>query len=218
MANARQFMAARTSAWSGKALPYDAEVEYLETTGEQWINTGVMPDYTLTATFDVEVLPTTNIIRFSGSRVGEERSFMFSISQTAGVINDYGSGDKGNRIQVSHFRPSYHIGRLSLEFGNRYIKDLSTGQDISRGITVGPTSAGLPTRPMLLWALQDRSNVITGSVGRIFAANYSLDNAIVRDFIPVRIGTVGYLYDRVGVKLFGNSGTGDFIIGPDKTT
>jgi hypothetical protein len=31
----------------------------------------------------------------------------------------------------------------------------------------------------------------------------------------VRKGTVGYLYDRVSGKLFGNAGTGDFVLGPD---
>ena len=35
------------------------------------------------------------------------------------------------------------------------------------------------------------------------------------DLIPVRIGTVGYMYDRVSGQLFGNAGTGNFILGPD---
>ena len=42
------------------------------------------------------------------------------------------------------------------------------------------------------------------------------DNKI-RDLIPVRVGNVGYMYDKVSRQLFGNSGTGDFILGPDKT-
>ena len=39
MANARQFMAARTASWNGKRLPYDAEVEWLECVGLQYIVT-----------------------------------------------------------------------------------------------------------------------------------------------------------------------------------
>ena len=48
------------------------------------------------------------------------------------------------------------------------------------------------------------------------------DNGIsIRDFIPVRFTnslgqTEGAMYDRVSGQLFGNSGTGEFIIGPDK--
>ena len=41
------------------------------------------------------------------------------------------------------------------------------------------------------------------------------NNVIVRYFIPVRVGTVGYMYDRVSGQLFGNQGTGDFVLGPD---
>lgn len=37
----------------------------------------------------------------------------------------------------------------------------------------------------------------------------------VIDFIPVRIGQVGYMFDRVSGTLFGNSGTDNFIVGSD---
>lgn len=36
------------------------------------------------------------------------------------------------------------------------------------------------------------------------------------DYNPVRIGNVGYMYDKVSCQLFGNNGTGNFILGPDK--
>jgi hypothetical protein len=38
---------------------------------------------------------------------------------------------------------------------------------------------------------------------------------MLRDFIPVRKGTTGYMYDKVSGQLFGNSGSGNFILGPD---
>ena len=38
---------------------------------------------------------------------------------------------------------------------------------------------------------------------------------LVRNFIPVRIGTVGYLYDRISKRLFENQGTDAFVLGPD---
>ena len=43
----------------------------------------------------------------------------------------------------------------------------------------------------------------------------SLNNIVLRDLIPVRVGKVGYMYDKVSGQLFGNSGTGEFILGPD---
>ena len=51
-----------------------------------------------------------------------------------------------------------------------------------------------------------------------FSATDVNSDELAVDLIPVRKGTVGYIYDRVSGQLFGNQGTGDFIIGPDKTT
>lgn len=41
------------------------------------------------------------------------------------------------------------------------------------------------------------------------------DGVLKLDLIPVRVGNVGYMYDRVTGNLYGNSGSGNFIIGPD---
>ena len=35
------------------------------------------------------------------------------------------------------------------------------------------------------------------------------------DFIPVRVGQVGAMYNKVNGQLYYNAGTGDFILGPD---
>lgn len=50
---------------------------------------------------------------------------------------------------------------------------------------------------------------------RLFSLQIYEDDVLVRDYIPVRIGNVGYMYDLVSKKLLGNSGTGEFILGPD---
>lgn len=44
---------------------------------------------------------------------------------------------------------------------------------------------------------------------------YDSSGSLVLNLIPVRCGTVGYMYDRVSGTLFGNDGTGDFIVGAD---
>ena len=50
---------------------------------------------------------------------------------------------------------------------------------------------------------------------KIYSCRIWENNTLVRDFIPVRIGTVGYLYDEIGGGLYGNSVTGDFVLGAD---
>lgn len=52
----------------------------------------------------------------------------------------------------------------------------------------------------------------------MFSASAIVNDTMVRDFIPVRIGEVGYLLDLVEWKLYTNSGTGAFNVGSDKQT
>lgn len=53
--------------------------------------------------------------------------------------------------------------------------------------------------------------------GKIYNAFiYNSNNDRILDLIPVRKGQVGYMYDKVSGQLFGNGGTGNFILGPDK--
>lgn len=43
---------------------------------------------------------------------------------------------------------------------------------------------------------------------------YNNEKSIMR-LIPVRIENVGYMPDKVSKQLFGNQGTGNFVLGPD---
>ena len=53
---------------------------------------------------------------------------------------------------------------------------------------------------------------------RIYSLSMTSGGVLVRDFIPVRVGQIGYLYDKVSGELFGNSGSGSFTLGNDVTT
>jgi hypothetical protein len=55
----------------------------------------------------------------------------------------------------------------------------------------------------------------TGSSGNYYYFKIYRNDVLVFDGIPVRIGATGYMYDRVSGQLFGNSGTGNFVLGPD---
>lgn len=50
---------------------------------------------------------------------------------------------------------------------------------------------------------------------RIRRFSVKLHGELILDYIPVRVGQVGYMYDKVSGRLFGNSGTGTFVLGAD---
>lgn len=58
------------------------------------------------------------------------------------------------------------------------------------------------------------TNYFTGAIYSFTITEY---DQVVHDFIPVRIGSLGYMYDRITGQLLGNIGTGSFTLGPDIT-
>lgn len=49
----------------------------------------------------------------------------------------------------------------------------------------------------------------------LFQMMDSTGEELIYDLIPVRIGDDGFMYDRISGELFGNEGTGAFVLGPD---
>lgn len=168
--------------------PYDSEVEYLESTGTQYIITNT-------------TISNKAIIDMVGSaRTGDVVVFMLSPYNATNYSNGFsqyqnsmvGVFDVGTRrlYEVVYNSSSMNVNGISV---SRYIKN-------NANLSIFGSSA--PHRR------------ITNA--KLFSAKIYNNNDVVRDFIPVRVGTVGYLYDRVSRQLFGNDGTGDFIVGPDK--
>jgi len=69
--------------------------------------------------------------------------------------------------------------------------------------------------PFLMFACKDSYNDTVYSKIRCYSVVVKRSGNVIHDFIPVRIGTTGYLYDTVSGELFGNAGIGDFTLGPD---
>lgn len=44
---------------------------------------------------------------------------------------------------------------------------------------------------------------------------WDVDGNLLRDMVPVRINSEGFMYDMANNEFFGNSGSGDFLLGPD---
>lgn len=67
------------------------------------------------------------------------------------------------------------------------------------------------------WSIFASTNGSYPLSGKVYYLKIYQNDNLVRDFIPVRVGTTGYLYDRVSGQLFENSGSGSFTYGNDVT-
>lgn len=182
-----------------KKLPYDAEIEYLESSGNQYIDTGVVLDATMT----VRVL-------YDYIRPG----FVF------GARND-------QRVEYSGVT-NESTGDYDIRYGNKILYKQTSIPPGINDVVISPTGVVLNGKTVsvatygdmffsghcFLFTINQGGSPHSGlwAVNRI--RRFSIENII--DLIPVRVGNVGYMYDKVSKQLFGNAGTGEFILGPDR--
>ena len=187
-----------------KILPYDAEVEWLggQASGQQYVQIDYIPTRDFVIDFKFEII--TGLAQWSA--VG----YWSGGSTSAGNYLATGVGINGDI-----FRTVVYSGTDSAEF------KIPTSRIVEGSFDIASTTVNGVTKI--------NANVV-GSHGTVpsriivkgkFYYTRIRDGLIFIDLIPVRVGPrencVGYLYDRVSGRLFGNAGTGEFLIGPDKT-
>lgn len=182
-------------------LPYDAEVEYLENDGKQYINLGITAQGDDIATLDMQYLSGSSTRGFFGSRDGTTHG-KFYIMKGSGTNCNAAMGSHAN-VMVRTIDTSRHVFVLDAVNGTATV-------DGGSPLSVGPFTTN--TTPLHLFTISTAGTLMGKATMRL----YGLKISSRMDLIPVRVGSVGYMYDRVSGNLFGNDGTGDFIVGPDK--
>jgi len=204
-------IAAHQTMLAPPALPYDAEVEYLESTGTQYVDTGVNADGSiLSAEIDVDC-PSTG--QFAGA-IRQDSSSAWT-RMHFGVASGYDTIYIGSRPTngSTWFRTSQISGRRVF----RYDAENQTGAIGSFTDALVPVAPTNTTISFWLFGRHGLNIANSFASAKIYAAKLWQSGTLVRSFVPVRVGSTGYLYDRVSGTLFGNAGTGAFTIGPDKT-
>lgn len=202
------------SAGGSPVLPYDAEIEFLQSSGTQYINTGISPS----TNFECEVKA-----EFTQNQAGFDTLLGSYTNNTAfGValaISGNSSKLNGGYIQfgsasiVSSIKTlGLHTYKSSLK--NNTLKINVDGTEDSTSFGSGTPSANT----MYLFARNKGSGTIGNySKAKVYYCKIWNGGNLVFDAIPVRVGSTGYMYDRVSGQLFGNSGTGSFTLGNDKS-
>jgi hypothetical protein len=177
---------------------YDAEVEYLQSTGTQYIQISSTPSV--------------------GRKMVIDFSFEMNLASQDTMMYFYGTQlyyrNASGRVRVWNTKSA---GDISIyNFGTRIMVELELTQSNTIVRAIGASSISTPLYyagyciTIFSWA-----NGQYPSASKLYNFKDYFNNVLVRDFIPVRIGTTGYLYDKVQGKLYGNSGTGSFTLGPD---
>ena len=211
------------------SLPYDTEIEYLQSDGYQIIDTGVMAYTTNSYSIQCRVVNLdTNRKIICGSYKGQgDRSLAVEFGGTSNrypqILRGWVQSDGRNE----NLWTSTAMG-LNTDIDVYWEWDSSTKELKITGTdgtnSVDQTSNALGSTPtassaQTFWLFKDhRSSSEATAISYPLQIKYLqlyCNGVLVRHFIPVRVGTTGYMYDKVTKQLFGNQGTGDFILGSD---
>lgn len=179
-------------------IPY-TELEYIKSTGTQWIDTGIKCKSNLKCEVKFSTQKISGGCFFGNSGSGESNSFrIFMAKNPDRWYLDFGSGEGGNRISGGNIATNTIY---TIEVGNRYIKDKISGSNIISGSTV---------------SFSDKTYTFhisnSGEQLTIYYCKLWDNNKLVRSFIPVKDeNEVVCLYDKISNQYFYNAGTDNFI-------
>lgn len=190
------------------------KIEYLQSDSDAYIDTGISG---------------------GDNNLGISGGFYYSTYENYGSIfsNYKDSSSNSTRILFSNVAGKYQYA-VNSKIGN-----VLSGFDVSKKIgfyvtkshaesfcngtftanTQSSSTGNTNDNNILLYALPSTGgSLVHRDIGlRIYSFTIRNSTTTLRDFVPVRIGNVGYMYDKVSGQLFGNAGTSDFILGPDIT-
>lgn len=199
-----------------RGLPYDAEVEYLESTGTQYVNTGVILDSTYG--IDINFAPME-----SSGGVSEHGIFGSSWSGSGSVHNVLQIHQSANGVGL-WMPSSTRVATAPITVGTiqRWQININNSDDIIiDGVDKGnthPTTASACPYPVYLFARDVGGALKSGSCSKMRLYSWTVTDAngnIIQQLIPVRVGTTGELYDRVSGKFMERHG--DLVVGSDKS-
>ena len=185
-------------------------LEYIETNGSQYIDTGYIPNEK--TKFD---------ITFAANSANAGIDCPLFGVRASDYSNSYlfwchAEGFSGGASQIIFNGTKSNVGYFTVD--KKYNIVIQNGSYSINGTTSSFTSvsAGTPNKNLILFGLSNGGNIDGRKfAGRLYAFKIWDNGTLVRDFVPcVRNsdGVVG-LYDKVGGKLYTNSGTGSFVAG-----
>ena len=220
---ARQFFERRGA--PAPSLPYDAEVEYIESTGTQYALTNIKPkvgDIYLVESLVQYASNVSSNTWLTGWWTGADCSSLFGTFQNQ-LYFTYNRDDNIARTNVG----LYNKHRIRYNFPQGIFIDdtqLSSTVAANTPLTIIPNGSGfvgLSIFRSYSWP-QDGYPVQTNIKAKLFNFSILINGVVVFDGIPVRFTneqnqSEGAMYDRVSGQLFRNQGTGAFVVGPDVT-
>ena len=192
------------------AGPEIVEIEYLRSSGTQYIDLNIVPDIDTGLYIKTQISNSADSQYAIGLRdtSGDTR---WCIGCTSSNGWSYGYGKYTKIAQDSN---KNYICEITLNYlNNGSVSIVATEGSGTKSLS---TLDFTPQNKIRLFGSSGQTGTYTKFKGDIYNVKISQGSQIVYDLIPVRVGQVGYMYDKISGTLLGNDSTGDFVLGPDK--
>lgn len=180
--------------------PY-TEVEYIESTGTQWINTGVNID---TSTDEVELVIqglTTTLYKW------------FFGEHDNGARFGLGSGDGPNKRNVAYGKTTYKVNDTQI-YNSKHTFVANKNGVFLDGVKITNYASFTSSSTIYLFNLNISSQSSYTSSARIWSYKQTRSGKELINLMPVLDNNdVACMYDKVSKEFFYNKGTGEFIAG-----
>lgn len=188
------------------SVPYDSEVEYIACLNDSgaFIDTGFIPDSNTRLVIDYLGVDLTDTAVYVFGTALRKSGALFQVT-VASSSNKYTINWNGTSKASSTAIGS----RITIDV-NKNVTTFGTNE------LVLSESDFTSTSNLLLLAGTNSSGGSRFSNGTIYSCKIYDNGVLIRDYIPVRVGTEGCLYDKIEDKLYKSASSGLFTAGPDK--
>ena len=185
-------------------------VEYLESTGTQYIDTGYYPNNNTKYNLKTQFLNPTTTQEYKGiigvSVAPNDRCGMGFYNGK--IRQQFGSGAA---VYGGNYNDSSYIG-----FNNATVYECSrNGFYIEGTLNWTPTKDFTGTSSVTAWLFNTHAEAVySGTPQKLFYCKIYDNNILVRNYIPaIDESGIAFMFDQVTHAIFDNTGTGEFIYG-----
>ena len=186
------------------------ELEYIQSSGTQWTDTGFKPTGATKVVIDFQMVSQGSSQQgvFGSRPVGSGRFTVFTGTSTSALQVDYGT-ESTLAVPTSSITGVNTNNRTTIDVSNSLIINGTTIKTVS---AVSFTS----TYNLFLFANNNAGTAQLPGAMKLYSCQIYDNGTIIRDYIAAKLsdGTVG-LYDKLHGLLYINVGSGDFTAGPE---
>ena len=189
-------------------MPYDSEIEYLQSSGTQWLDIGI-------------TISTNTIVETKAQFTVQDSTFQTLIGCANGGMGVMiGLQNNTGKLYIQVGNTEYALtdgSQTGLHVFTATVNGSTQSLDVDGTTSSSSIYTPICSRTMYLFARNREQGATNHAKVRLYYCKIWNGGNLVFDAIPVRVGTTGYMYDQVSGQLFGNSGSGSFTLGNDKS-